>query len=268
MAKVYQSTGQRGFQAIIDDKTCDTLQYCRLGLVSLDKGETYRGHTEDAEVVLVVLEGKARIATGQHEWENVGKRQNVFDGKAESVYVGIESDYQVTAVHGEVRVAVCGVKATERHEPFFVSTDEVVIHHRGARSWEREVHDIITDNGNDRVQRIVIGETYGNAGGWSSYPPHKHDEISEQETKLEEIYYFQLDPRDGFAVQLLYTEDGLIDEAHIVRSGDSFAIDKGYHPVSAAGGYRVYYLWFLGGADGRVLRPFDQPAHRWLHDLK
>lgn len=268
MAKVYRSESKQGFQAIIDQQMCDTLQYCRLGLVVLDEGEHYRGYTGDAEVVLVVLAGRARIAVSDREWASVGLRRDVFDGKAESVYVGIESDYQVTAVGVQVQVAVCGVKATEKYDPFFVPADEVVVHRRGTHSWQREVHDIIADSGDGRVQRIVIGETYGDAGGWSSYPPHKHDEVSEHETKLEEIYFYQLQPKDGFAVQLLYTEDGQMEEAHIVRSGDSFAIDRGYHPVTAAGGYRVYYLWFLGGENGRILRPFDQPAHRWLHDLK
>ena len=268
MAKVYHAPAQDGFQSIIDERTCDTLQFCRLGLLTLGDGQSYRGTTADAEVVLVVLSGRARIQVGDREWPTVGNRRDVFDGKATAVYAGIESEYGVTAVGGTVQVAVCGVKASVKYEPFLVSPEEVVVHHRGAHTWKRDVHDIIADNGDGRVQRIVIGETYGSAGGWSSYPPHKHDEMSDQETHLEEIYYFQMQPKDGFAVQLLYTEDGQISESHIVRQGDSFAIHKGYHPVAAAGGYQVYYLWFLGGEHGRVLRPFDQPSHRWLHELK
>src|SRR3712207_7828201 len=31
-------------------------------------------------------------------------------------------------------------------------------------------------------------------GNWSSYPPHKHDETSEVESELEEIYYFEVAP--------------------------------------------------------------------------
>jgi 5-deoxy-D-glucuronate isomerase len=45
---------------------------------------------------------------------------------------------------------------------------------------------------------------------------------------------------------------------------DSFTIDKGYHPVSAEGGYQVYYLWFMAGETGRTLRPYDDPDHKWL----
>ncbi|MCY0869256.1 MAG: 5-deoxy-glucuronate isomerase, partial [Firmicutes bacterium] len=148
--------------------------------------------------------------------------------------------------------------------PFVVAPEDVVIHDRGRESWRRQVHDIVAENGEGRVERIVVGETFGIAGGWSSYPPHKHDEMSAEETELEEIYHYRFRPSSGFGVQLLYTAARDVDEAHVVRSGDSFAIPRGYHPVAAAGGYEIYYLWFLGGPHGRQLRPFDDPEHRWL----
>ena len=42
-------------------------------------------------------------------------------------------------------------------------------------------------------------------------------------------------------------------------------IPHGYHPVAAAPGYRLYYLWALVGAR-RQLAMHEDPAHRWLHD--
>ena len=270
MASVFRaSESHDGYRSVIDGQTCDTLSFCRFGLIDLAAGRRYQGHTQDAEVVLVILGGRARIRAGGKEWASVGERADVFQGRATAAYVPAGSEYEVAeAAGGTLRVAVCGVKAEAAHEPFLVTPDEVVVHHRGAQTWRREVHDIIADNGDGRVERIVIGETYSSPGGWSSYPPHKHDRVSDAETALEEIYFFQMEPQQGFAVQLLYTEDGEICESHIVRHGDSFAIHRGYHPVAAAGGYKVYYLWFLGGAHGRRLVPFDQPSHRWLHEAR
>jgi 5-deoxy-glucuronate isomerase len=43
-------------------------------------------------------------------------------------------------------------------------------------------------------------------------------------------------------------------------------IPGGYHPVVAAPGYRLYYLWAIGACAGspRALATFDDPAHAWL----
>jgi 5-deoxy-glucuronate isomerase len=257
-----------GFQSIIEPHNCDTLEYLRLGMISLERGQSWSGRTEDFEAALVVLEGSAHIRAGGQIWRSVGTRKDVFKGKASSVYVPIFSEYEVEAVDGDVRLVVAGVKADVKYEPFLIAPDDVVVNHRGRDTWQREVHDIIGDNGDGRVQRIVIGETYGEPGAWSSYPSHKHDEVRDQETQMEEVYFFQMNPKNGFAIQLLYTEDGAIDEAHIVRHGDSFPIHKGYHPVVSAGGYQAYYLWFMGGAHGRTLKPYTEMQHRWLDQAK
>ena len=56
-------------------------------------------------------------------------------------------------------------------------------------------------------QRLMVGETFNPAGNWSSFPPHKHDGRN-GEPKLEEVYYFRIDPAQGFGHQVLYTNDG------------------------------------------------------------
>jgi 5-deoxy-glucuronate isomerase len=74
------------------------------------------------------------------------------------------------------------------------------------------------------------------------YPPDKHDtQAPPREVKLEEVHYFDVDPSEGFGVQVRY--DGGGEERFTVRSGDIAAIRTGYHPVVAAPGYRLYYLW-------------------------
>ncbi|MBH8602825.1 5-deoxy-glucuronate isomerase [Thermoactinomyces sp. CICC 10522] len=264
MKLLYHVEEKSGYQSVIDE-SCDVLEYNRFDFLRLGRGETWRGETGDYETVLVILGGKATFTVEGLTWEQVGRRENVFSGKATALYVPIRTAFSVTeAGGGTLQIGVCKVKAEQKFQPFLVEPEEIVVHHRGKETWKREVHDIIADNGEGRVQRIVLGETYGEPGGWSSYPPHKHDENSETEVKMEEIYYFQMEPQQGFGVQLVYTEDGEVNESFIIRHGDAVALHKGYHPVAAAGGYKIYYLWFLGGGDGRRLKPFDQPAHKWL----
>ncbi len=54
----------------------------------------------------------------------------------------------------------------------------------------------------------------------------------------------------------------------MLRHGAVVGIPHGYHPVCAAPGYRLYYLWALSAAPGtpRALALHEDPAHRWLHD--
>src|SRR6266852_2871403 len=109
----------------------------------------------------------------------------------------------------------------------------------------------------------TIHEIFKPGGNWSSYPPHKHDtDDLPRETYLEETYYHRLARHGGFAVQLVYTDDRSLDEAIQVRDGDVVLVPRGYHPVSAAAGYDLYYLNVMAGPVRRWLVTTD-PDHRW-----
>jgi len=263
MKRYYKAEPTTGFRDIIGFQE-QGLKYLAFGKAVLAAGQTYEAETDDCETAIVILKGTASVSAEGKTWRGLGGRRTVFEGKATAVYVPCQSSYAIAA-ETDLEVGICKVKAEVRFEPFVIRPEEIVVHRRGKASWQREVHDIIADNADNRVHRIVLGETFNEAGHWSSYPPHKHDgEFAPEEPNLEEIYYYQVDPEQGFGVQLHYTKDGKIDDAYIIRQGDSFAIDKGYHPVASAGGYRVYYLWFMAGATGRKLQPYDDPDHRWL----
>jgi 5-deoxy-glucuronate isomerase len=113
--------------------------------------------------------------------------------------------------------------------------------------------------------RLLAGETLNPAGNWSSSPPHKHDvHDPPRQARLEEIYLFRVDPRQGFGLQLSYrTEPDAADRAFAVADLDAATIPAGYHPVVAGPGYRLYYLWCLAG-EGRTLHWAPDPAHAWV----
>ena len=52
-------------------------------------------------------------------------------------------------------------------------------------------------------------------------------------------------------------------DATIVRDGHVQRIASGYHPVVAAPGYAMCYLWALAGAS-TTLTPSYDPVHAWL----
>jgi 5-deoxy-D-glucuronate isomerase len=113
--------------------------------------------------------------------------------------------------------------------------------------YRREVHDLFVRDPYGR--RLMVGETFNDAGNWSSYPPHKHDG-RDGEPVLEEVYYYRVDPADGFGLQVQYTADGE-HATHQVRDGDLVLLPYGYHPACAPPGYWLYYLWALPARSGR-----------------
>ena len=87
---------------------------------------------------------------------------------------------------------------------------------------------------------LIVGETLNPPGLWSSYPPHRHEH--------EEIYLYRFDPPDGFGMQMRSASDA-DERGVVVRDGRIERIGSGWHPVVAAPGATLYYLWALAGAD-------------------
>ncbi len=135
--------------------------------------------------------------------------------------------------------------------PAFIPEAAFSVRQVGRENWRREVRSFEGD-GLVQPMRLIAGETVHRlAGGWSSFPPHKHDLCGDDgERALEEFYYYRCFPPSSFGVQLVYRDD--CESAFMVRDGDCVVIDRGYHPVVAAPGTILYYLWALAGGE-RVL---------------
>ena len=116
------------------------------------------------------------------------------------------------------------------------------------------------------ADKLLIVEVITPSGNWSSYPPHKHDiHDMPREADLEEIYYYRINSSDGFGLQRLYTADGSIDEAFVIRDGDLLLVPFGYHAFAMAQGYTGYYLNVLAGDEPvRTMQPSDDPKHAWV----
>jgi 5-deoxy-glucuronate isomerase len=188
-------------------------------------------------------------------------RASVFDARATAVHLPPGTSTRVTATAGaEIAfVTTRGERLAAGGRPFVVEPGDVVVHDRGRPGWQRDVHDVV----DDRVpaQRLLVGETFNAPGQWSSFPPHKHDGRN-GEPALEEVYYFRFDRPEGFGFQGLYDARG-DERAVFLRHGTIVGIPRGYHPVAAAPGCRLYYLWALAG-DPRHLAMYEDPAYQEL----
>lgn len=265
MKYLYPNEDFTGYREIV--KIGDPAEYVGLGILRLKARETYAGETKGEEAVLVIMSGKCDVKVNGISYPDLGGRKDVFSGKATAVYVPINSKFEVIEAEGyDLEVAVCFAKADKAFEPFVVRPEEVKCNHRGILNYQRDVHDIVVDNCEGRVHRIVVGETYSYPGQWSSYPSHKHDTYNPpHETKMEEVYHFKVKPAEGFGIQVLYNDDLSLREAYMIKDGDTVFIPEGYHPVAAAPGFQVYYLWVMAGDYGRKLTPKDDPKISWLN---
>lgn len=269
MSRLVKADATTGYHDVVPKENPYT-KFLRFGHLSLEAGQTWVLDTVEEEVVAVILTGtiSVRVTSSAHagasRFDSLGGRTDVFAELPTSVYLPRDSVAEFNA-NSDVQVGLCYAKAGERFDPFVVRPDEVAVAHRGTDNWGRTVRDILTTNGEGRVASIVVGETINDPGNWSSYPPHKHDgEFAPEEPNFEEVYFYKIQPASGMAIQVHYTPDRSIDDAHIVRDGDTFVIDKGYHPLTVTGGHSAYYLWAMAGDSGRALNPYIDPDYRWL----
>jgi 5-deoxy-glucuronate isomerase len=209
------------------------------------------------EAVVVIQQGRAILRVGTRSW--TVSRSNVFEERATGLYLPPGVTLEIEALEA-FEAVMFSTPASAGGEPAVIGPAEVQVNQRGRASYSREVHNIFVDD--PHVRRLMVGETFNPPGHWSSFPPHKHDGRDGEPT-LEEVYYYRVDPPQGFGQQMLYTADGEC-VTHAVRDGDTVLLPYGYHPVSSPPGYRLYYLWGMAG-EQRRLALHEDPAHTWIH---
>lgn len=234
-------------------------QWLSLALLRLEAGSEYDGETGGDEVVAVLLTGIAEVEADGKRFS--GQRRDVFSSKAFGVYLPTATKFRVRA-HTFVEIALIGAPAQRGGEVIPITPDRIKSRSVGQFNWRRDIDDLV--DASFPAKRLLVGETRNPPGNWSSYPPHKH-EVNDPpfEARLEEVYHFRIYPPNGFAIQLLYSDDGELKDAFIVRDGDTIVIPKGYHPVAAPPGYSVYYLWALAGEGRNLFFRYD-PQHEWV----
>ena len=250
-------------------------RYVGFDLHRLREGQSAKAATGEREVILVVVEGKAKVTAAGEGWSEdfgtLGERMNVFDkdeGGARilphALYVPRDSKWMATA-ETECTVAVCSAPASPDggYTAQRLGPDGIVPVTRGRGTNTRHIHNIAME---DRAvaDRLLVTEVFTPAGHWSSFPSHRHDEDDfPHVTYLEETYYHRLDPADGWGVQRVYTDDRSLDETMAVHDGDVVCVPRGHHPCGAPYGFEMYYLNVMAGPL-RKWRFVPAPEVEWI----
>jgi 5-deoxy-glucuronate isomerase len=233
----------------------------------MSREETWSLDTDGNEYALVILGGVCSVTSNRGSWHEIGRRPDVFSGMPYGLYLPRNTSFTLRAHSDNFEVAVGWTASSEDYEPKLVTPTDSKIEIRGGGTATRQINSIIPPG--FACHRIIAVEVYTPGGNWSSYPPHKHDvhRVDDSgkviEADLEEIYYYKVNRPDGYALQRVYTSDGKIDALMLARNDDTVLVPEGYHPVSAAHGYNVYYLNFLAGSV-QSLANMDDPDQAWI----
>lgn len=249
-------------------------RYAGLRIVELAPGESRSLSTGSDEMVVLPLAGSCVVECAGHRFALTG-RDDVFSRVSDFAYVPLDAEVLLFSAGGG-RFALPSARATRRLDPAYGPADAVPVEVRGSGRATRQLNNFC-DPGTFPADKLVAVECITPSGNWSSFPPHKHDELRPGEAVLEEIYYFEMATTivdrarqmgEGFAIQRLYTLDGAIDLCEEVRQGDVVLVPRGYHgPSMTAPGYDLYYLNVLAGpAEDRTMAFCDDPEHHWIRD--
>lgn len=200
------------------------------------------------ECALVLTQGALDVQINDEETVPLRGRQSVFD--AEPPYViyappntrmalGAKAASEVVWASAVVEAAAaCGTVHV-------YGPEDMRIEIRGEGVTERTVRHLLEEPG--QAQRLRLVEVITPGGHWSSFPPHKHDtENPSVESRLEELYYYHIEPPSLWAFQRIY-DGGKLSEPLCVGDGDLVAVPRGYHPVSVPPGCGAYYLNVMAG---------------------
>ncbi|ANG97618.1 MULTISPECIES: 5-deoxy-glucuronate isomerase [Brucella] len=238
--------------------------YVGFGLYRLKAGETATEKTGDREVILVLVEGKAKLKASGEDFGEMGERMSVFEKLApHCLYVPAESDWDAVATTDCV-LAVCTAPGKPGRKAQKLGPEGLTFDTRGQGANTRNIFNIAME-GRDVADSLLVTEVFTPQGNWSSYPPHRHDEDNFPDmTYLEETYYHRLNPSQGYGIQRVFTEDGSLDETMAVSDGDVVLVPKGHHPCGAPYGYEMYYLNVMAGPI-RKWRFKNHPDHDWIY---
>lgn len=254
-------------KAIIDaDNAHVPLTY--FNIVKLSKGKRFSYRVSGYETCIVPATGSVSIVTDGETFDSIGNRgSDVWDGEPEGCYIPSGAEAEMTCTSDTAEVFVAGAKFDETLKPFAVRRDEIDLVQYGSDDTKthRKIKHILGQKQAGKVGRLLVSELFTvGAGGWSGFPPHKHDsERLPDETRHDEVYNFRFKPDHGFGMQLLEPSDGGIGEAFHIVDGSTFVINSGYHPCVAAPGYEMYYFTILGGLAQRPLVQYFHPAYAW-----
>ncbi len=244
--------------------------YTGVYVLDLGEGRVLEFGLEAQESLILPLAADLTVAVAGQRHHLA--RTSVFAGVADAVYVPVGES---VVLEGSGRVAIASAVASAPYPVAFLPAADVPVATRGAGNMTRLVRNYAMPGSFSGCEKLLVCEVVTPGGNWSSYPAHKHDERTETERELEEIYYYEIadspSGTPGFGYHQTTSSDPRrpIDMLVEVRTGDAVLVPYGWHgPVVAAPGHDMYYLNVMAGPDtDRAWLISDHPEQTWVRGL-
>ena len=168
-----------------------------LRVLALAPGERRVLHLDGIEAVALPLLGSCTVEVGSERFELEG-RADVFSRVSDFAFLPTGSEVALTGASG-CELALPNAPATRALSPAYVPAHAVAVEIRGGGVATRQINNFLAADAFE-AERLIAVEVLTPDGNWSSFPPHKHDEHTEDEVPLEEIHYFRIRGEAGFGL--------------------------------------------------------------------
>ncbi|TCU30628.1 KduI/IolB family protein [Rhizobium azibense] len=134
-------------------------RFVGFSLYRLRQGEKAGEATGDREVILVVVEGKAKVQAAGQDWGLLGDRMNVFEKTApHRLYVPNGSNWEIMA-ETDCLVAVCSAPGKGGHAARRIGPDGISLTSRGKGTNTRHINNIAMEN-EDYCDSLLVTEVF------------------------------------------------------------------------------------------------------------
>lgn len=253
---------EAGYNSVMDEET--GLKFIeKFGVLKLANGGSYTDMDLGAETSLIIFQGKCNFKSKKSNFENIGGRMSVFDGLPTAIYIPPGEEYTISSQDAEVGIcrAKCDVSGGV---PILINEEQVKVMKVGRDNWSREVRLILGPG--SVAKKMIVGETINPPGNWSGYPPHRHEKDNlPTESLHDELYFFKTDKPQGWGIERIYSPERDVNELVYLQNNTVTYMPWGYHPIVAAPGYYLYYMFFLAG-NQTVLGQYEDPDHSWIKE--
>jgi 5-deoxy-glucuronate isomerase len=228
------------------------------GILRLADGR-YEDDSAANEVMVHIVRGRCTLTVEGQDRGILGERETPFVGKPTAVYFPPRTKFAIQG-HG-LEAVISSAAATPGGNFHVIRPDDLSSMLVGKDNWQRTVTMIAPPD--YPSQSLIVGETLNPSGNWSGVPAHKHDQIgSSNESIQEEIYFFHIEPNNGWGLLRIYGGDGL-DEMIRLQDRSVTIIPKGYHTVAAAPGSTMLYTFHLAGPM-KKLSVTEDASQAWI----
>ncbi|MGD8914580.1 MAG: 5-deoxy-glucuronate isomerase, partial [Candidatus Thiodiazotropha sp.] len=134
-------------------------KYVGFNLYRLNAGESCSELTGDREVILVLVEGKARIDVDGERFGEIGERMNVFEKKPpHCVYVPGSREWKADATT-DCTLGVCSAPYKGGHKAALIDPTKIQLMERGKGTNKRYINNIAMEN-DDVADSLLVTEVY------------------------------------------------------------------------------------------------------------